>query len=176
MINFSTCTITQYITPYCTCQNGFKLYGLFIFQKSRLSVSSKGNGLDDPRFKSQQKLNIFFYSKRSSQTLVPTKPPLQWVTGVIFLGAKWPWGEASDSSTLVAKLKMSAATPLHPVYTFTACKRTTLQLHPYFHASVIFSEKAVYLPLNTTSEKHAFSHSCVLTIDTKLSLIEYKQN
>jgi hypothetical protein len=41
-------------------------------------------------------------------------------------------------------------------------------LYFYRHANMIFSAKAVYLLLNTSSEEHAFSHTSVLTIDTNL--------
>jgi len=83
-----------------------------------------------------------------------------------FLGAKWPLGEAAKTSTLVPKLKMSGATPCVCLHSM---KKKTLQLYPYFHANMIFGETAVYMPLSTYSEKHAFSHSCMLTIDANLS-------
>jgi hypothetical protein len=97
----------------------------------------------------------------------PTKPPIQLVTKVIFLRIKWPWGEDDHSSTSSAKVKDEWS------YTsYTLCMPSEHELeypYIYFHTNMTSSERAVYLALNTSSEQHAFSHSCVLTIDTNLS-------
>jgi hypothetical protein len=79
-----------------------------------------GYRLEDRRFDSRQKQNIFLYS--TAPTAVPglTQPPIQWVSGIIFLQVKRLGREADHSPPTSAEVKkMWIYTPI-PTYAFMA--------------------------------------------------------
>jgi hypothetical protein len=61
-------------------------------------------------------LGIFLFDTASSPTLGPTKPPIQWLPGALFLGVKLPRREA-DHSHLVPSSKnawsYTSSPPIH---------------------------------------------------------------
>jgi hypothetical protein len=45
-------------------------------------------------FDSWQELEILLFTTVSRMALGPTQPAIQWVSGALFLGVKWPGHEA----------------------------------------------------------------------------------
>jgi hypothetical protein len=64
-----------------------------------------GYGLNDRRFESRQGLGIFLPTTVSRRALGPTQPPIQWVTGALSVGVKWPGHEADHSPPPSAEVK-----------------------------------------------------------------------
>jgi hypothetical protein len=62
-----------------------------------------GYGLDDRGFESRQGLGIFLYTTVFRPDPGPTQPPIQWVTGALFLGVRRPVREADHSPYLVPR-------------------------------------------------------------------------
>jgi hypothetical protein len=59
---------------------------------------------------------IFLFTTASRTAVGPTQPPIQWVTGVLSLGIKWPGREADHSLPSNAELKnvwSYTSTPQH---------------------------------------------------------------
>jgi hypothetical protein len=54
-------------------------------------------GLDDRLFESRQRLGIFIFTTTYRPALGPTQPPIQWLSGALSLGVKWPVHEADHS-------------------------------------------------------------------------------
>jgi hypothetical protein len=73
-----------------------------------------GNGLDGPRFDSWHR-KVCLFSKTSRLTLQPTRPPIQWVVGVLSLEVKQPGHEADHSVPSCDKvMNQSSYTPIPP--------------------------------------------------------------
>jgi hypothetical protein len=62
-------------------------------------------GLDDRGFESRQELQIFLFTTAFRPALGPTQPPVQWVRGVLSLGAKRPGSETKHSPSPSAEVK-----------------------------------------------------------------------
>jgi hypothetical protein len=59
-------------------------------------------------------LGIFLFTTVSRPALGPNQPPIQWVLGVLSLGAMWPGREADHSPPSSAEVKMRGSTPPLP--------------------------------------------------------------
>jgi hypothetical protein len=66
-----------------------------------------------PVFESWQELKIFHLATPSTQVLDPTHPPIQWVTGSLSLGVKWPGHEVNHSPPSNAEVKEGVELNLH---------------------------------------------------------------
>jgi hypothetical protein len=64
-------------------------------------------------FRSQWGLGIFLLTTGSRPALGPNHPPLQWLSGALFLGAKRP-GREADNLHLVLRSRMRGAIPPLP--------------------------------------------------------------
>jgi hypothetical protein len=62
-------------------------------------------GLYDRGFESRQELGIFLFTTASRPALGPTQPPIQWVSGALYLGVKLSGREADHSTPSNAKVK-----------------------------------------------------------------------
>jgi hypothetical protein len=58
-------------------------------------------------------LGIFLFTTASRLVLGPTQPPVQWVTGALSLGIKWPVREADHSPPSSAEVKECVELYLH---------------------------------------------------------------
>jgi hypothetical protein len=76
-----------------------------IFISGQLSGRALGYGLDDRWFESREGLGIFLFTTASRPALEPTQPPIQWVSGALSLGEKWPGREADHSPPFRAEVK-----------------------------------------------------------------------
>jgi hypothetical protein len=56
-------------------------------------------------FDSRQRLEIFLFTTTSRMALGPTQPPIQWVSGSLSMGVKWPVCEANHSPSSSAEVK-----------------------------------------------------------------------
>jgi hypothetical protein len=56
-------------------------------------------------FESWQELEIFLFTTVTKLAQGPTRPPIQWVPGVLPLGVKWPGHEADHLPPSNAKVK-----------------------------------------------------------------------
>jgi hypothetical protein len=56
-------------------------------------------------FDSRRGLGIFLFTTASRPALGPTKPPIQWIPGVLSLGVKWPGREADHLPQSSAEVK-----------------------------------------------------------------------
>jgi hypothetical protein len=63
-----------------------------------------GYELDDREFESRQGLGIFLFTTASRPALGLTQPPIQWVTGTLFLRVKRPEREADHLPPSIAEV------------------------------------------------------------------------
>jgi hypothetical protein len=63
-------------------------------------------------FDSRWRYEIFLFSITSRQTLGPTHPPIEWITGDVSPGAKWQKREPHNSLSFSSKVKNCGAIPL----------------------------------------------------------------
>jgi hypothetical protein len=56
-------------------------------------------------FDSRRGLGIFLFTTASRTALGPTQPPIQWVSGALSLGIKWPGRETDHSPPSNAEVK-----------------------------------------------------------------------
>jgi hypothetical protein len=61
---------------------------------------------------------MFFFTTASRPALRPTEPPIQWVSGSLSLGVKWPGCEADYSPPSSAEVKNVWGCTSAPQYTF----------------------------------------------------------
>jgi hypothetical protein len=95
--------ITKLLKHDCDlyCSHRF-IYLIGIWGEAGIAL---GYGLDDREFESLQGLVIFFFTTASRTVLGPTQPPIQCVTGTLFLGVKRPGREADHSPPSNAEVK-----------------------------------------------------------------------
>jgi hypothetical protein len=75
--------------------------------------------LHDRRFESRQGLGIFLFTTASRPALEPIQLLIQWVTGALSLGVKWPGCEV-DHLHLVPRSRMRGTIPPLSQYAFRA--------------------------------------------------------
>jgi hypothetical protein len=100
--------------------------------------------LNNLGFKSQQEQEMFLFSKMCGLALGPTKPPIQWMPGILSLGVKW-LGDEAELHT-VPSLRMSGAISPLLLYTFMAYTVTTFTFYLCFvqNKNLSFSHASVH--------------------------------
>jgi hypothetical protein len=97
------------------------------------SCIALGYGLDERGFESRQGLGIFLFTTSSRPALGSTQPPIQWVSGILFLVVKCPGREADHLPPSSAEVTMRVAIPPLPHYPFTACCSVKVQGQFYLY-------------------------------------------
>jgi hypothetical protein len=86
----------------------------------QLSGIALGYWLDGRVYESRQRVGIFLFTTVSRPALEPTQPPIQWVSGVLYLGAKRPQREADHSTLSSAQVKNARSYTSTPPDAFMA--------------------------------------------------------
>jgi hypothetical protein len=81
-------------------------------------------------------LGIFLFTTASKPALVPTQPPIQWVSGDVSLEVKRPGREADHSPPSRAEVKMRGSIPPLPQYAFMV--RCSVEAQGQLYLSAFF--------------------------------------
>jgi hypothetical protein len=94
--------------------NSYKVDNIeFFSDENKLNGAALSYRLDDREFESRQELGILLFTITSIPALGPTQLPIQWVSGVLWLGVKRPGHEDDHLPPSGAEVKNAWS------YTFT---------------------------------------------------------